>query len=86
MVAAIVCLISLTALSFLPFLLVNSSIKSERIRNVVGYLNFFPLGPHAGLGDFNRGLVTVGHLAYPLTGILLCLFLTVRILESRSWK
>ena len=85
-VAAILTFVGLAVLSFLPLLVSTSTVENEAIKKTAAYLNFFPVGSHSGLADFNRGLASLGHVLYPLSGIVFCLFLACRILESRSWK
>ena len=85
-VAAIVCFIVLMGVSFGPLLLMNVPVDSEAFKACVAYVNIFPLGDHSLLGDGGRGLVTLAHLVYPVSAIACCLFLTVRVLESRSWR
>ncbi|HEX2171343.1 MAG TPA: ABC transporter permease subunit [Dehalococcoidia bacterium] len=35
--------------------------------------------------DFTKGIVSIDHVVYYITGIILFLFLTIRSLESRTW-
>ena len=86
MVAAILCFFALSVASFAPVLLRATAIDSELFMECVAYVSLFPAGPHSLMGDMNRGLVTVTHLAYPLSTAACCLFLTCKVMESRSWK
>ena len=85
-VAAIVTAAALTLLAFGPPLLKFSSVSNEAVRGTAAYLNLMPGWTGSLVGSFDRGFVTLGHLAYPLSGTACCLFLAVKVMESRSWK
>ena len=87
MVAALLSSTALTALFFGPPLLLSfTTIRWEWLRGTLEYLNLLPLGSHSVLGDLADGLGSLGHLFYPVSVAAACLFITVKVLASRSWK
>ena len=87
MVAALFSSTGLTALLFGPPMLLSfTTVRWEWLRKTLEYLNVLPLGPHTLLGDFCEGLGSLGHLFYPISVTAACLFVTVKVLSSRSWK
>lgn len=85
-VAAILCAMVLMILSFVPLMATGKAVEQEVIKTCIEYVNLLPFSDHSMVGDFNRGLVTVAHLVYPLSLTACALFLTARVLASRSWK
>lgn len=85
-VAAILCFSTLSFLILAPMLLLSSALEGEGLRAALAYLNLMPAGPNSLLGAFGQGFVTLGHIAYPVSGAACCLFLTWKVMASRSWR
>ncbi len=82
--AATLCGAVLMGLSFGPLIFMTKVVDIAWLKTAVRYISL--IGEDSVLGDFNRGLVTVAHLVYPLSLTALSLFLTCKVLASRAWK
>jgi ABC-2 type transport system permease protein len=78
-VAAMTCFALLTMLFFTGFL--GDILHNETTRRVCDYLSSVKW-----MGDFARGVIDTRPVVFHLSGTLLLLFITVRIVESRRWK
>ncbi len=87
MVAGLLSSTALTALFFgPPMLLTFTRIEWPWLRGTLEYLNVLPMGNHTLLGELCSGLGSLAHVFYPVSVAVACLFVTVKTLESRSWK
>jgi len=55
--------------------------QAGRIGDIFGYLSLIE-----HFQDFSRGVIGIKHLLYYLSFILVCLFLTVKSVESAKWR
>ena len=86
-VAALLSSTALTALFLAPPMLLSfTRVRWEWLRGTLEYVNFLPLGAHTVLGELCGGLGSLAHVFYPLSVAAACLFVTVKIIASRSWK
>jgi ABC-2 type transport system permease protein len=73
-----------SAVVLILFLWVIDALASSAGGPLAGSLRYLALSQH--FEDFLRGVVDTRHVAYYLSLTFLCLFLTVRSLESRRWR
>jgi ABC-2 type transport system permease protein len=78
-IAAVFCFAVLVVL-FLSSLMGNI-VYSEQARSVLEYISFLD-----HMSDLNRGIVNTKPLAFYVSFTVFCLFLTVRVLETRRWR
>jgi len=78
-VAAVFCFAILAMLFLASFM--GSFVNSEQARTILEYISFLD-----HIQDLNRGIVNTKPLVFYLSLTIFCLFLTVRILETRRWK
>lgn len=55
--------------------------RAGRLGDIFGYLSLIE-----HFQDFTRGVIAIKHLVYYLSFILVCLFLTVKSIESAKWR
>jgi len=56
-------------------------VVGETLRPVVEYLPLF-----AHYSDFALGVIDSGEIVYYLSTVILCLFISTRMVESRRWR
>jgi ABC-2 type transport system permease protein len=80
-IAFVLTVFILGVFSFLTFFLPQAEFVNEFWREVMFYLNVY-----RQFEDFSQGLIDSSNFIFFITGILLFLFLAIKLLESQRWR
>jgi ABC-2 type transport system permease protein len=79
-VAAVSAAAILFVVTIVPWWLVNQVALPDAWRKVAGQ------GVFSRYLDFSKGMLDAGNVVYFLAGIVIFLFITIKVLESRRWR